>query len=79
MVHHDNYLHVGHQGLNLMSELTGKGSISIPALMITMEISAPKMPSSDTPHSSITPAEISVASVMTASNSASTNPYSTLR
>ena len=29
MIHHDNHLHVGHQGLNLMSELTGKGSIIV--------------------------------------------------
>ena len=39
--------------------------------MITSEMRAPRMPSSETCHSSITPAETRVASVMMASNKAS--------
>ena len=49
----------------------GEASISIPALMMTSEMRAPRMPSSETCHSSIMPAETSVARVMTASNNAS--------
>ena len=41
VIHYNGNLHVWHQGLYLTSELTGKASISIPVLMITMEIRAP--------------------------------------
>ena len=53
------------------SWLTGEDNISIPALMMTMEIMAPRIPSSETPHISMMPAEMRVAKVIIASNRAS--------
>ena len=53
------------------SSPTGEASISTPALMMTADISVPRIPSSEKPQISITPAETRVASVMTASKSAS--------
>ena len=53
------------------SSLTGDASISMPALMITTEIRAPRMPSREIPQISMMPADTSVAVVMMASNRAS--------
>ncbi len=58
MVHHDDHIHARHQRLNLAGEsadegsagilvpnnsLMGEASISIPALMMTSEIKAPRI------------------------------------